>query len=143
MILNMITNKINLNSGIFHKLVILVLLNLITSCDQGGAKKSKNNDTTEKTKLHSIHADQNSINSYNYTLGEISDLFDENLTIENCKSFFDVQPLVVDEGDLVTLKYAVNSNDLYENGMRISTIEIEFKKGKFMRSSVGFTSYSD
>lgn len=115
----------------------------MTSCDQGIKNKSKISETTERTKLHSKHADKNSINSYNYTLGDISDLFDESLTIERCKSFFDAQPLVVDEGDLMTLKYAVNSNDLYENGMRITTIEIEFKKGKFMRSSVGFTSYSD
>lgn len=90
-----------------------------------------------------VYLDDGRIDGYKLTLGVLSDLLDEGLTIEKTKELLGKNPLVRVDGDTTELRYAVHSNDLHQNGMRITTISITFKNGVMLDSSIGFTGFYD
>lgn len=127
-----------------HKPLHLVLAFLfLISCNKEINVNEEMEGRPPDTKLHSEYADKSMIDGYKFTLGDVSDALDSDLTIDKAKKIFGDAPYVKEDGDVVRLKYAVNSNRLYENGMRISMLTLEFKNQKFIRSSIDFTAYSD
>jgi len=88
-----------------------------------------------------IYSNDGTIDGNTLTLGHLSDILDEGLTIQTAKNVFGEHPLVQDDGNFIELTYAVNSNNLYKNGMRITTIAIKFKDGVMNKASIGFTGF--
>lgn len=90
-----------------------------------------------------INSDTKELNGNVLTFGYFSDILDENLTIQSAKEAFGDDPLVFEDGDTVELTYAVDTDKIYENGLRITTVSITFSKGVMVDSSIGFTRYSE
>lgn len=77
------------------------------------------------------------------SLGGLSDALDEGLTINAAKDIFGKSPLVREYDEITELTYALETNDVFKNGMRITTISIRFKNGVIIDASVGFTGFYD
>jgi hypothetical protein len=78
-----------------------------------------------------------------WTLAKFSDFFDEDLTAEDVKAAFGSDPMVTTEGDTTELFYALGSQKSHDNGMRIHTIKVFFRNGKFTEFEIGRVGISD
>jgi hypothetical protein len=97
----------------------------------------------EATKTSSEESDESVIDGDAWTMAQFSDFFDEDITIEDVKKAFGSDPLVTEEGQTIKLTYALGSQKIYDNGMRIQTIDVIFKNRKFTEFKIGRTGISD
>lgn len=132
-----------MNKRINLILAIMMAIFSAVSCNKKAERRDQSNDDAVKTKLHADYIKDDMINGYKFSLGDVSDVLDQDLTIEKAKQFFGDKHIISEDGKSLKLTYAINSNDLYENGMRITTITLVFIEGKFNKASIGFTGYTD
>lgn len=116
-------------------ITILVALALV-SCDK------KNGNDVQSVNLNSkdvnVSAIDGVIDGSAWTISDLSDFFDEGLTVEQAISAFGDTPLKRVNGDEVQLVYEILSDKLYFEGVRISTLSITFKDNKIINSEIGF-----
>jgi hypothetical protein len=132
-----------MNKHINLVLSIMVAIIGAVSCNENAGIRHQSDDEAVETKLHKDYIKDDMIDGYKLSLGDVSDLLDQDLTIEKAKQFFGDQAIIDEDGRSLKLTYAINSNDLYENGMRITTITLVFIEGKFNKASIGFTGYTE
>jgi hypothetical protein len=131
----------NKNINIISSIIVTIIV--AVSCNKKAAIHNQSNDDMVKTKLHKDYIKDDMIDGYKFSLGDVSDVLDQDLTPEKAKQFFGERYNISEDDKSLKLTYAINSNDLYENGMRITTITLHFIGGKFNKASIGFTGYTD
>ncbi|RYZ78051.1 MAG: hypothetical protein EOP04_30395, partial [Proteobacteria bacterium] len=115
-------------------LVVIPAFFLLAACHENVAR-------SEGVPVSEIDLGPGVVDGNKLTLGFLSDALDDGLTIESVKSILGQEPHIVVDNHMTELKYAVSTNDIYENGIRITSVTIVFKDGVLADASVDFTGY--
>lgn len=131
-----------------------VLMALVVSCkesnsnDPGGNKpapveQSQDSKFPEKDREAIFGEEGATIDGTRWTLSDLSDAFDESLTIEKAKDIFGAKPLIKEHMGNVMLTYIIETNDIYVRGVRITSLDLLFVDGVFENARFGFTTYAE
>lgn len=117
---------------------IFSLFAFVVCCNQ------KNTEKNEDIKFNQYLDDQDGmINGEEWSLASLSDSFDKGLTLDDALHLFGDKPVVESNGDITVITYGINSNDLYENGIRMTIIEMKFENNVLDGVRIGFSTNDD
>jgi hypothetical protein len=113
---------------------------LVFSCERRSSE--------ENISLNEHEDQENSegvINGNEWSLSDLSDFFDEGLTIDRVVEVFgdtEVESITKEGKEITELVYVVQSDKMHQNGVRLWTITIYFRGGVLLNVETGFTGIS-
>lgn len=118
---------------------VFLLFAFVVCCNQ--KNNEKQNEDIESNQY--LDNQDGMINGEEWSLARLSDSFDKGLTLDDALHLFGDKPVVESDGDITVIAYGINSNDLYENGIRMTIIEMKFKNNVLDGVRIGFSTNDD
>lgn len=78
-----------------------------------------------------------------WTLSQFSDSLDDNMTTEGVMKLFGDEPTIIIDDEFKELIYEVDTKDIYEKGVRLTTITFIFEKNTLLDVHFSFSAYFD
>lgn len=127
---------------------LVVSCNKSTPNDPGGnqaapVEQSQDSQLPHKDRKAIFGEEGATIDGTKWTLSDLSDAFDESLTIEKAKETFGARPLIKEHKGNVMFTYIIETNDVYVRGVRITSLDLLFVDGVFENARFGFTTYAE
>ena len=112
---------------------------LLMSCDSSDpVSENTNKEISTEGKKEDGMIDGNL-----WTLARLSDSFDSVFTISDAHKLFGNSPSVSEDGDFTEVIYGIDSSDLYQDGVRMTTISLLFEGDVLIDARIAFTTYGD
>jgi hypothetical protein len=120
--------------------VTVILAFLLTACK----KDSQVNEKTNTGISAARKADRDGmIDGEQWTLARLSNSFDAGFNLRDSLRIFGDHPSIEKEGNFTDVTYGIDSPDLYEDGVRMSTISLHFENDILIDARIDFSTYGD
>lgn len=123
----------------YNIIILLMVLNFCVSCKSG-----KHEDGVQKADVDMPQENRGGVvDGRDWTLAKLSDSFDEGMTLASALDLYGEGPVIVEDDGFTMVTYSVDSDDLYVNGVRTTTIDLIFVNSVLENARINFTVFED